>query len=393
MTEETRKDRHLELLQSALEQARQEGAGQASPHEQRDLEQDVRKRVVDLAGDLADSGCGSDEAAHRLGVNPRTLRFWEREFARDNRITLLPGRPARLASADERRDVVSYLNDVGPGVGVPTLRLQFPSLARAELTDLLGCYRDLWRAQHPRLLHVLRWQRPGTVWAVDFAYAPRPVDGVFDYLLAVRDLASGQQLLWQPVTAMTAEAAMDELQWLFTRHGAPLVLKMDNGSAFIDARTQRLLRQWKVHSLFSPPHTPSYNGSIEAAIGAMKRRTERLAAMHGHPLDWTSALLEAAQRQANETPRRRLSGATPEESWSGRVVPSCDVRERFGVTVEACRTEARRERGLCEWEDHSRQKQASLDREAIRRALVAHDLLLFRRRRITPRIPRPKTAR
>jgi hypothetical protein len=30
---------------------------------------------------------------------------------------------------------------------------------------------------------------------------PSPIDGLYPYPLAVRDLASGQQLLWQPVTA------------------------------------------------------------------------------------------------------------------------------------------------------------------------------------------------
>jgi hypothetical protein len=40
--------------------------------------------------------------------------------------------------------------------------------------------------------HVLHWTVPGSVWAMDFAEPPAPVDGVYDYLFSVRDLASGQ---------------------------------------------------------------------------------------------------------------------------------------------------------------------------------------------------------
>jgi len=83
------------------------------------------------------------------------------------------------------------------------------------------------------LLHILHWRRPGTVWAIDFAEPPLSIEGSFDYLLAVRDLASGMQLLWLPVTDETARTAMAGLEALFRQHGPPLVLKSDNGSAFI----------------------------------------------------------------------------------------------------------------------------------------------------------------
>jgi hypothetical protein len=30
-------------------------------------------------------------------------------------------------------------------------------------------------------LHVLDWQTPGRVWAMDFAQAPRPIDGLYPH--------------------------------------------------------------------------------------------------------------------------------------------------------------------------------------------------------------------
>src|SRR5205807_2895655 len=100
--------------------------------------------------------------------------------------------------------------------------------ARAELEDLLGCYRHLWLAEHPRELCELHWHVPGAVWAMDFTEVRQWIDGRYRYVFAVRDLASGLQLAWRPVPDLSVAAVLPELQLLFTIHGPPLVLKSDN---------------------------------------------------------------------------------------------------------------------------------------------------------------------
>jgi transposase InsO family protein len=114
------------------------------------------------------------------------------------------------------------------------------------------------------------------VWAVDFNFTgPRPaIAGRYRYLLAVRDLASGRQLMWRPVEAATGEVARDALAALFAEHGAPVVLKCDNGSAFTSAVVEEMLAEHEVAGLFTPPHWPRYNGSVEAGIGSLKERTD-----------------------------------------------------------------------------------------------------------------------
>jgi hypothetical protein len=62
----------------------------------------------------------------------------------------------------------------------------------------------------------------------------------------VRDLASGYQLLWLPVPDESAAAAVAALGSLFREHGAPLVLKSDNGAAFLAGPTAALLGSWQV---------------------------------------------------------------------------------------------------------------------------------------------------
>ena len=381
--------RTLLELQASTAGPRQGPAGQQP---RRELEEVVRRRAVQFAARLSAHGHSQAEAAQRLAVHERTLRSWQPAAGAADVPACPLGRPLAQADPAQRQAVFSWLDTIGPGVGVPSLRMRFADLARAELDDLLKDYRRRWRAEHPRLLHVLRWQRPGAVWAMDFAEAPAAIDGRYDYLLAVRDLASGQTLLWQPVANLTAAVVLPELRWLFTRHGAPLLLKTDNGSAFRDEALGRELQCWGVGQLFSPPRCPQYNGSIEASIGSLKTRTAQQCALAGHPDVWTSTAVAAALVDANTTARRRLRGRTPEELWQARDLLTADERSAFQATVEQYRGEERMDRKLPETATLSRTEQAAIDRLAFRRALVAHDLLLFRRRRIPPRIMRPKLA-
>jgi transposase InsO family protein len=360
-------------------------------HERRDLERRVRLDVLDFRHFAAEQGLTRLEAAAWLGISARTLRQWEYNYAHA-RLSALPlGRPIERAPVAARNAVIAWLDDIGPGIGLPTLQGHFPELARAELADLLKRYRRVWLKRHERSLAVLHWERPGAVWAMDFATAPVLIDGTYPYLLAVRDLASGQQLLWEVVPDMTFEVARNALARLFTIHGAPLVLKSDNGPAFRAAETKQLLQRWGVGALFSPPGLPSYNGSCEAGIGALKRRTAGLAQRHEG--FWSSADLEAARHQANCIARPwGAHGPVREEVWMHRKHLSAAERTTFRAATKRLQEEARWARGIPLERDLDHYAQAAIDREAIRRALVAHGLLWFTRRRIPSPIKRPKVT-
>jgi transposase InsO family protein len=158
---------------------------------------------------------------------------------------------------------------------VPALRACFPALGRAELADLLRRYRRVWRARHRVPLRVLRWSAPVRVWAVDFTGPLPGVEGGRRYVLAVRDLASGRQLLWRPAEAATGDVARGALAGEQARHGAPLVLKSDNGPPFTAAAVREELAGHGVVGLYSPPHWPRYNGAIEAGIGSLRAGPRR----------------------------------------------------------------------------------------------------------------------
>ena len=133
------------------------------------------------------------------------------------------------------------LHLMGPGLGVPTLQKLFPEATRRELEDLARRYRDVYRQRNRDWGCSLRWIRPGAVWAMDFTEPPLPVDDQFGKILVVRDLASGNSLAALPTEEATGTVAADALRALFMAHGAPLVLKSDNGSHFVNDDVEALL--------------------------------------------------------------------------------------------------------------------------------------------------------
>jgi transposase InsO family protein len=302
------------------------------------------------------------------------------------------GRPIRAASPQQRNEVIHIVDELGPGIGLPTLRDLFPDLARSALEDVLRRYRELWKRLHKQPVHVLHWTRPGSVWAADF-HGPRPpVDGVYPDLLAVRDLASGRQLLWLPVRDVGAATLIPQLIGLFAIHGAPLVLKCDNGSAFGSGATQTLLQHFRVKSLYSPPRLPSYNGSIEAGIGSLTTRTEQHAGRRGYPGEWTWDDVEAGRLEANACARPRGPlGPSPDDLWAERTPVCSEERDRFTDMLARLQEEAAVQGGPMDYNLTDRQRRA-MDRRLISRALVELGYLYYTRRLISPPITRRKAA-
>ncbi len=258
-------------------------------------------------------------------------------------------------------------------------------MSRAELADLVTRYRRVWRKRNRVPLRVLTWSVVGSVWAIDFT-GPRPaIEGRYPYLLAVRDLASGRQLLWLPVEAATGEVARDALAGLFAEHGAPLVLKSDNGSPFTSAVVEELLAEHDVVALFSPPYWPRYNGSVEAGIGSLKDRTEGWAARAGRAGSWTWDDAAGACAEANTLSRPRGgSGANPDELWSARRPISGEERAAFRSAVaEARRTQEAAAESCAEGEVVVSSGRA-MARCAIRLALERCGYLHYKRRTIPP---------
>lgn len=372
-------------LAAAVPSAPSDRRGPAHQRPQRDEEHVTRRRAAEAGRRLFDLGWAWGHIADLFQVAGRTLRRWFHDLLDRLRPACLLGRPVARSSRDDRSDVIHFLDEVGPQVGVPTLVACFPTMSRAELTDLLVRYRRVWRERHREPLRVLHWPVVGRVWAIDYTEAAAPIDGRYAYLLAVRDLASGMPLAWRPVAAATADQAADTRAGLFAEHGPPLVLKSDNGSHFTGGAVVNLLAAHRVEHLLSPHYWPQYNGSVEAGIHALKDRTAARAARAGHPGYWTwddtaGAFVEAAEWARPLGP----TGPSPLTLWQAREPIRESERTLFETRVAdeiACGRSAEAVRS-----------DAEVARAATRRALEECGYLQYRRRSILPPITRQKVA-
>jgi transposase InsO family protein len=289
--------------------------------------------------------------------------------------------------------VTILLDEIGPRLGLPTLQSLCPQTPRCVLNYLLTDYRQGFQQAHRQITETLTWKRPGTVWAIDHSQPPHPVDGQYSQILAVRDLASGCQLAWTPVADASVAEALLVLEQLVQQSGPPLVLKSDNGSAFISGEMDQWLDRWQIVPLLSPVRMPRYNGACEAGIGAAKRRTEYLAARQGRYLDWTANDLHAAQDWANEAhyPSGYAAG-TAASRFAARIPIWLAERSTFQNAAVQYQSELHRA-AASRGELLTRVLSAVHHRRAVRRALVELGYLDINRRIIPQPLPAPKQAK
>src|SRR5262249_53343456 len=94
-------------------------------------EQSARRHVVEAGRDLQASGWHWADTADFFHLAARTLRDWRHDLSLTSERLVPLGRPLRAANRQERNDVIHFLDQWGPGIGLPTLQTTFPALARA----------------------------------------------------------------------------------------------------------------------------------------------------------------------------------------------------------------------------------------------------------------------
>ena len=343
----------------------------------REAERQLRREALRYQRFRILQGGKAKDVAVELRRSRRTLCEWARKEARNGLEARARGRLPRRSSREERNRVIAALELFGPGIGRSAFRTLWPEMARGEVDDLVTRYRCLYRREHALPIRSFTWLRPGAVWAMDHANPPGAVDGIYPALFSLRDLSSGKALLWQALEDMSAEATIRALEEARREHGIPLVVKSDNGPAFISDAMKDYFQSLGIIPLLSPPGRPQYNGSCEAAIGWMKQRTRYQAARAGRVGPWSSEDLEMATILSNETPRARSPGhQSPQEIWKARTPIDGTERESFRAAVDGQRSALRAEAGGSITEE----EESNLERQAITRALVAHGILNIRRR-------------
>lgn len=262
------------------------------------------------------------------------------------------------------RNAIRVLRERHPAWTLRQLREVIPGLPRNSAAAYLRRLDRIEARQQRRQWDQVTWRVPGAVWAIDGTWLDRPVPPLGRRALVVVEMHSRKTLCLRSVTGECASEVERVLGALFARHGAPLVLKLDNGSGFIARRLRDFCRWRGVTLLHSPVRRPRWNGCCEASVRWAKARAEAAWRQRGARGDHVPADLDAAT------------------SFVGPMQPVDDeLRRRFRDTVAEQLAIAAAERGLViarVSQDHVRR---SIGRVAVRRALQLCHILSIEGRR------------
>ena len=327
--------------------------------------------AIAIQGVLTAATISGRALARALGYPVSTVWSWRKrgEKLGVGEAVALPGPKPKVADVLTRNDILTVIHAAKGRISTKVLREAYPGVTRAAIRSLQKRYQKVTSKRGRRNGARLQWNICGAVWAMDHTDFKGGVEGAGRSVLVVRELATGTTLFAEPC-GHDAASVCAALQRLFAEHGAPIAIKCDNGSGFIAAHTKLLLSMHGVLVLFSPPGTPSYNGSCEAGVGSIKHRAQNFAAARGDRSVNRNDLY-MAQEQANA-------------SLTARAAPCRTALEELRVDVwgryRAWESRLREDQGLAPEVELAHAEQASLDRFAIGKALTETQILMIRRR-------------
>ena len=312
----------------------------------------------------AELGISVSAVADLLGLASRTARRW---VAADP-IALLPPRGRRPEQlTPEQRAVILRALRADPLQGVDHLRARYPALPRNALAELVARWKYARRRR--RVRRRLTWPHAGTVWAMDASLLPKPLDGLYPYLITVRDMASRKIIAALPAVRESASQTARLLGDLFRQHGAPLLIKRDGGTPFTADTVDKVLSEHRVTPLTSPPYYPPYNGGVERVQGLVKSTLETYATIPGGR--WDRAALARALYHLDH--RRRPSsygGPSPARLWTDRAPVHEFERDRFDQVLAEHRRTLHAAENSDTKDELTQDRRRRLERTAIQNTLI-----------------------
>ena len=142
----------------------------------------------------------------------------------------------------------------------------------------------------PRLQRLVRASAPGQVWAIDFQFDSDWKGRVFT-VCHVIDEFTRQHLAFRVERRMRADDVIEMLNLAALAHGAPQVLRADNGPEFIAAAVGRWASEHDTLRAFIPPGQPWLGGFVKSLHNRM--RDELLEDNKFAGLDHARALIAA----------------------------------------------------------------------------------------------------
>lgn len=272
--------------------------------------------------------------ARHLGLSCSTLMRWKRRFSEGKPAVQKPG-PKKVGplNLDQLRQEIHAL-DHGPkrsrGAGVVHGAFK-DCISRRDLNRMIRIVRDENKRQEADRKYHVAWLKPNLAWAMDDCRKSQVIGSKTLHLHNLSDLCSRYK--FSPLASAEmpcGEEVAGHLSHLFSRFGAPLFCKRDNGGNLNHAAVNEVLEQALVIPINNPPYTAPYNGAIEHAQGEFKN--------YLHCWQWKAdtikgfgLLAETAAHALNHIPRRCLEGLTACRVYFGDNKMRYPKRERKSI--------------------------------------------------------------
>lgn len=268
------------------------------------------------------TGWNCEQLCAMAGLSLATFHRWSDRMEQGLPAICKPG-PKPLVPLELERLLVQ-LRRLDHGTkrsrGSGALRQQYrQQISRRDFRTLVRqARRNLQRQRRAEQSHI-HWNLPGVVWSLDDTELVVQRNGSRCKLRLQHAQDLGSRFKFEPLVRkhLPGEVIAARLEALFRRHGAPLVLKRDNGSNLNHRAVDEVLARYLVIPLCSPPHYPPYNGGMEKAQCELKTVLEDKLALLAETSDaWVQQMAETANHQLNHQPRPCLQRRTACEAFA-----------------------------------------------------------------------------
>ena len=271
--------------------------------------------------------------AREFGLSYTTLMRWKRRLGMGQPAVEKPGpKKVRPLCLDQLRQRICDL-DHGSKRSRGTGRLYGAFsrvISRRDLNQMVTNVRNDNKRHRAAQRHHITWLKPNLAWAMDDC-RPNVAGSDTLHLHNLTDLCSRYKFDPLATPAMPCgEEVAGHMDHLFSRFGAPLFCKRDNGGNLNHLAVNEVLEQAYVIPITSPPNTARYNGAIEHTQGEFKDYLRRWQ-WKANTIDEFSLLAEAAAHELNHKSRRCLKGQTACRIYFGNDRIRYSKRQRKSI--------------------------------------------------------------
>jgi hypothetical protein len=276
----------------------------------------------------------NSSVARHLGLSYSTLMRWKRRLSMGQPAVRKPGmkkvRPLNLGQLREEIRGLDHGSKRSRGTG--RLYGAFSgAISRRELNQMVVSLRNENKRHRAAQRYHISWLKPNLAWAMDDCQKSTVVGSDTLHLHNLSDLCSRYK--FHPLTSPAipcGEEVAGHLEHLFSRFGAPLFCKRDNGGNLNHMAVNEVLEQAYVIPINSPPNTARYNGAIEHSQGEFKDYL-RFWEWKANTIDEFGLLAETAAHELNHKSRRCLNGQSACRIYFGNNRMRYSKRQRKSI--------------------------------------------------------------